>query len=70
MRVVNIGKNSMRCQEEEDVFFCVWVEFSVMPIRFIWFITSVGSSISLFSVCLDDLSIGDSVVLMFPTLSV
>ena len=64
--VVNLGETFMRCRE--GVFFCVWVECS--SVSSIEFITAVGSSISLFSFCLADLSFGEYKVLKCPTISV
>ena len=41
-----------------------------MPVRAIWFITSVSFAVSLFSFCFHDLSIAESGVLRFPTIIV
>ena len=41
-----------------------------VSVRSIWFITSASSSVSRFNFCLNDLSIGETGVLKFPTISV
>ena len=40
------------------------------PVKSIWFITSLSFTVSLFSFCFNDLSIGESGVLKSPTIIV
>lgn len=61
--VVNFGKSSMKYREEGNSFLLLfgWSVLKV-SVNSIWFILSVITSISLFSVYLDDLSTGESCV--------
>ena len=57
----------------EEKVFCLCVFGRTVPwapVRYIWSITSVSFIISLFSFCLNDLSIGESWMLMTPTVNV
>ena len=65
--VVNFKEGSMRCWEE-DKFFCVWVECSVDVCK-VHLSHNIYSSLN-FSLCFEDLSSGESGVLMSPTISV
>ncbi|KAL6038342.1 hypothetical protein STEG23_029290, partial [Scotinomys teguina] len=60
---VGEGVHVLTHKQQLDDYF----QESVFPFtRFIWFIASVSSSVSLFSFCLDDLSIGKSEILNCP----
>jgi hypothetical protein len=49
----------------QGIFFCFRVKCSV---KYSWFITSFNLTVSLFSFCFHDLSIGESGVIKFPTI--
>lgn len=66
---VNFGEGSMRWRKEGILFF-FWGQVNVLLIciKSIHFITSATFIVSLFKFSFKDLSVGESGVLMFPTI--
>ena len=65
--MVNCAEGSITYQEKDVFFFCLGEMFYRYLLGLF---ESVGSIISLFSFCLDDLSIGESGVLKSPSMNV
>jgi hypothetical protein len=67
--VVNFEESSMSCWERRYVLLCLNKIFCKY-VRSIWFMTSVNCILSLFSFCLDALSISETQVLKSPCITV
>ena len=67
--MVSFGEDTMRCREEGKTF-CLGQNVLYISVKSICFITSVSFTVSLFTFCFHDLSIGESGVLKSPTIIV